>query len=82
MTTPTPRTDAQEGVYQMRRDVLRPTGIVPADFARGLERECERLRAALLDCCERMERARGILSSEGNWGMLDTTTARTALKGK
>lgn len=40
--------------------------------------EIERLRAALTTACERMDRARGILTGENprpecNWGMLDTS---------
>jgi hypothetical protein len=39
---------------------------------------------ALEDCCDRMERARGVLCPDGptpacNWGMLDTTAPRAAL---
>ena len=39
------------------------------------------LRAALADCCTRMEVARGILQEDtgGSWGMLDTEKARAAL---
>lgn len=42
--------------------------------------EIARLRECVEDCCTRMERARGILSGKGNWAMLDTQSARAALK--
>jgi len=42
-------------------------------------KEIERLREALTDAATRMERARSILSKDGNWAMLDTATIRTAL---
>ena len=44
----------------------------------------DRLREALVDACERMERARGILRKPGEfgWAMLDTAALRAALKGE
>lgn len=43
--------------------------------------EHDRLREALVDACERMERARGILRKPGEfgWAMLDTAALRAAL---
>ena len=38
-----------------------------------------KLITALQDCITRMDRARSILSKEGNWGMLDTEKAKTVL---
>jgi hypothetical protein len=51
---------------------------------RKSEATVKRLTEALEDCCDRMERARGVLCPDGptptcNWGMLDTSIARAAL---
>lgn len=52
-----------------------------------LRLENERLLRALKDACERMDRARSILTGgnpteHNNWGMLDTSADRKALEVK
>jgi len=61
-----------------------PTNGGAIGHAKALRAEHERLREALVDACERMERARGILRKPGEseWAMLDTAELRAALKGE
>ena len=56
-------------------------GVSIEDYLAGLRlhEAAPDLLAALQDCCTRMERARGILSKEGNWAMLDTEMARATI---
>ena len=61
-------------------------GEAQKERAEAAEAEAERLRGALGDACDRMERARFILTDGGptpacNWAMLDTDTLRAALRG-
>lgn len=95
MTTPTPRTDAtmQHLSHRSRFNDDLPSHwdeIVSADFARVLERECERLRAALVElvACKdlkiRIDRSNhaAIIEEYQRRDPLAWAKARTALEAK
>jgi hypothetical protein len=76
------RQQAELDASEMRSELYKAAGELLAKETNELEDRLaylDRLVEAVEDCCTRMERARGILRKNGNWGVLDTTEPRKIL---
>lgn len=74
------RAEKAEACYREAQRRHNEVETLRAELA-AMTAERDRLREALVDACERMERARGILRKPGEseWAMLDTAALRDAL---